>query len=38
MAELVEELGDSKNVHIVSGLHENSTTKFFARGSASCST
>lgn len=38
MAELVDELADSKKVDMVSGRHANSTTKFFARGSASCST
>lgn len=30
IAELVEELGDSKKEAIVSGRQENSTTKFFA--------
>lgn len=38
MAELVEEPGDWKKLAMVSGRHVNSTTKFFARGSASCST
>lgn len=38
MAELVDELGEAKKLAIVSVLHANSTTKFFAEGSASCST
>lgn len=38
MVELVDELVALKKLDMVSVRHENSTTKFFARGSASCST